>query len=768
MKTYKMLTIMTALLVAALLLTACPQATPQVQVVKETVIVEKEVPVEKEVVVVATPPPLGKIVVGTNAEYPPFEYVDETGKIVGFDPDLFDAIAKAAGFEYEFVNTKWDGIFVALAAGEFDAVMSAATITDERKQTVDFSAPYFNAGQMITVRADETEITGPEDLPGHYVGVQLGTTGDIAATAIVGNEYMKRYEEITLAMQALANGDVDAVVNDGPTSADIVKANPELNLKMVGSPFTDEFYGIAVRKDRPEVLAAINTGLAIVRGDGTYDAIYEKWFGVPKPKVAEVEPLIIGTTDSVTDLDPANSYDFHTWEIHHNTMDTLLTYIPGTTELQPGLAESYAVSDDGLEYTFTLRKGLKFPDGTPFNADAVVWSINRVMRLEGDPSWLVTSFVDYVEAVDEYTVKFVLQNPVGFFPLVVATPPYSPVSPECYPEDDFDIDSTCGGIGPYLIKSWERDVEMVLEANPDYYGKPPAYPSIVVRYFADSTAMRLALEAGDIDVAWKTLTPSDYQDLEGNPNFNVITGPGAYIRYICFNTTTPPFDDKRVRQAISLAIDRSAISDVVFQGTHQNLYSMVPMGMAGHIDAFGERDLEQAKALLAEAGFDASNPLVMDFWWTPSHYGPTEGDVAAVMKQALEETGVIKVNLQSAEWATYTDYFGPGTMPVFLLGWYPDYLDPDNYVWSFAHTDASEDLGIFYSNPDMDALLVQAQTETDPAARLELYKQIQELWTTEVPTIPFTQGKLLVVTQKNVSGVMLDPTMFLHYFTLTK
>ena len=102
------------------------------------------------------------------------------------------------------------------------------------------------------------------------------------------------------------------------------------------------------------------------------------------------------------------------------------------------------------------------------------------------------------------------------------------------------------------------------------------------------------------------------------------------------------------------------------------------------------------------------------------------------------------------------------------MGWYPDYLDPDNYLWSFAHTDASEDLGIFYSNPDMDALLVEAQTETDTAKRMELYKQIQELWTVEVPTIPFTQGQLLVVTQKNVSGVVLDPTMFLHYFTLSK
>jgi peptide/nickel transport system substrate-binding protein len=470
----------------------------------------------------------------------------------------------------------------------------------------------------------------------------------------------------------------------------------------------------------------------------------------PKPMPA----LIIGTTDSVTDLDPANSYDFHTWEIHHNTMDTLLVYKPGTTELEPGLAESYEVSADGMEYTFKLREGLKFPDGSAFNADAVVWSINRVMRLEGDPNWLVTSFVDRVEKVDEYTVKFVLIDSVGFFPLLAATQPYSPVSPECYPENE--------------IKRWERDVEMELEANPNYYGNPPAHSHVIVRYFADSTAMRLALEAGDIDVAWKTLTPSDYDDFRNSPDYNYYEGSGPYIRYICFNTTTAPFDNPKVRQALSLAIDRDAISNVVFQGTHQNLYSMVPAGMFGHIDAFGDRDLNQAKALLAEAGFDESSPLVMDFWWTPDHYGPTEGDVAAVIKEALEETGVIQVNLQSAEWATYTDYFGPGTMPVFLLGWYPDYLDPDNYTSAFAECGASDDLGIFYCNEDMDELLKDARLSTDQSERQNLYKQVQELWTTETPTIPFTQGLLIVVTDKDIGGVVLDPTLFLHYFTLTK
>ncbi len=486
------------------------------------------------------------------------------------------------------------------------------------------------------------------------------------------------------------------------------------------------------------------------------------------PKAEQAPPLIIGTTDSVTDLDPAQSYDFHTWEIHHNTMDTLLNYIPGTTELEPGLAEEYDVSADGLEYTFKLREGLKFPDGTAFNADAVVWSINRVMRLEGDPNWLVTSFVDRVEKVDENTVKFVLQDAVGFFPLLVATPPYSPVSPECYPENEFDVDSTCGGVGRYMIKSWERDVEMELLANPDYYGDPPAYPHVIVRYFADSTAMRLALEAGDIDVAWKTMTPSDYDDFRDNADYNYYEGSGPYIRYICFNTTTAPFDNPKVREAISLAIDRDAISGTVYQGTHQNLYSMVPMGMAGHTDAFPDRDLNKAKTLLAEAGFDESNPLVMDFWWTPDHYGPTEGDVAAVIKEALEETGVIQVTLQSAEWATYTDYFGPGTMPVFLLGWYPDYLDPDNYTSAFAECGASDDIGIFYCNEDMDELLLGARYSTDLAEREQIYAQVQDLWTTEAPTIPFTQGLLIVVTQKNVSGVKLDPTLFLHYFTLTK
>jgi peptide/nickel transport system substrate-binding protein len=388
--------------------------------------------------------------------------------------------------------------------------------------------------------------------------------------------------------------------------------------------------------------------------------------------------------------------------------------------------------------------------------------------LEGDPNWLVSSFLDEVVVVDDLTFTVKLQNPVGFFPYLTATTPWTPISPECYPEDRFDSDSTCSGLGPYKITRWERDVEMEMEANPDYLGDPPKWPRIIVRYFEDATTMRLALENGEIDVAWKTLLPTDYVDLEDNPDVVVTEGPGAYIRYICFNATTPPFDNVKVKQAISLAVDRGEISDRVYLATHQPLYSMVPMGMEGHIDAFPERDLEAAKALLTEVGYSEASPLEMDLWWTPTHYGDTEADVAMVIKTNLEETGMIVVTLQSAGWATYRDNFGPGTMPVFLLGWYPDYLDPDNYTWSFAHSEAADDLGIFYASEEMDALLEAAQTETDMEARMDLYAQIQELWTTECPTIPFTQGSLYVVTQKNVTGVALALHMQLPYFLLAK
>ncbi len=499
----------------------------------------------------------------------------------------------------------------------------------------------------------------------------------------------------------------------------------------------------------------------------------EKKAAPPEKKEApppEITPLIIGTTDKLTgSIDSAQAYDFHTWEIFQNMLQGLLTYKPGTTELVPGLAaEMPTASADGLEYTFKLRKGLKFSDGTPFNASVVKHSIDRVFNTRGDPAWLVTSFVKEVQVVDDYTVKFILNDAYGYFPALVASVPYFPVSPKVYPIDQIvDEPAVFPCIGPYIVKSLTRDVEIVMEANPDYYGTAPKEKKVIIKYFADATTMRLALENKEIDIAWKTLNPADIEDLKTKPNLKTIEAAGAYIRYLCFVTDTPPTDNEMVRQGISYAIDRKAVAEKVFFNQVLPLYSMIPIGMWSHIDAFGKYNPAKAKEILAKAGYSESNPLEVPLWWTPTHYGDTEQDVASVIKDSMEKTGVIKVTLQSAEWATYIDNFDYHNMLLFLLGWYPDYIDPDNYSSPWAHSgDASNGMGIFLNDPKMDELLDKAATTPDQPSREKVYKETQEYWTKACPTVPIFQGKLFFVVQPNVEGVKVSPTMIFNYNTV--
>lgn len=217
--------------------------------------------------------------IGSDTAYPPFEFVNESNQIVGFDVDLLNAICEKAGCTATFQTANFDGIFAALAAGEYDAVASAVTITAERAERVDFTRPYLNAGQIVSVRSD-SDITGPDSLKGRAVGVQRGTTGDIESSKLTDEAMIKRYDTIDVAMQALAQGDVDAVVADAPTSGDIIAKQFKDKLKMVGDPFTTEYYGIAVRKETPEVTAAFNAALDALIKSGELAQIAEKW-GIP-------------------------------------------------------------------------------------------------------------------------------------------------------------------------------------------------------------------------------------------------------------------------------------------------------------------------------------------------------------------------------------------------------------------------------------------------------------------------------------------------------
>ena len=217
-----------------------------------------------------------KVTVATDATWPPFESVDETSKeMVGLDIDLMNAIAKEGGFEVEYSNVPWDSLLAGMAQCQYDAAISAMTITPERAEQFAFSDPYFAAGQIVTVRSDNTDITGKDSLAGKTVGVQLGTTGDIQAQKIAGAT-VKNYDDIGLAFQDLMNGQTDAVIADNPLALGYVGQNPD-KLKTVGEVFTDEFYGIAVCKNKTDLLAQINKGLAAVKAQGLIEQLTTKW-----------------------------------------------------------------------------------------------------------------------------------------------------------------------------------------------------------------------------------------------------------------------------------------------------------------------------------------------------------------------------------------------------------------------------------------------------------------------------------------------------------
>ena len=241
----------------------------------------------------AAPAPASRVlVVGTDAAYAPFESQNEKGEIVGFDIDIVKAVAQKAGLEVKFVNTPWEGIFNALKQGDRDLLVSSITITDERRQTMDFTAPYFDAHQLIAVRAD-SKVTRFDDLKALKVGVQTGTTGDETISRLQGKNSpnIKRFEGTPLALSELETGGIDAVVADNGVVVNYVKNHGGSKFRTVNDPaFAPEQYGIAVKKGNAELLARLNQGLAAIRADGSYDRIHAQYLGAPAPPAGASAP----------------------------------------------------------------------------------------------------------------------------------------------------------------------------------------------------------------------------------------------------------------------------------------------------------------------------------------------------------------------------------------------------------------------------------------------------------------------------------------------
>lgn len=477
--------------------------------------------------------------------------------------------------------------------------------------------------------------------------------------------------------------------------------------------------------------------------------------------------IVVGTTDKIRTLDPALCYDYFSSNILQNVLAGPVDYEVNSTEIVPNLFESWEVSEDGLEYIFHVKEGAVFEDGTPIDANVFKFSFDRVIKLGGDPAFLLSDIVETTEVVSDYLFKVTLKYPFSAFVSVLGYTVAWPVNPNVFSADSF-YDGAPSASGPYKVTEWIRDVRITLRANEKYFGEKPKTDRIIILFYENAATLRLALETGQIDVAFRHLDPRDIQDMRQAGNVQVIQGESPQIRMMVFNAQKAPFDDPLVRQAISLAVERDVIVEDVFLNMASPLYSLVPMGMWSHEDVFQDGDLDSAKQLLYQAGYDESNKLVIDLWYSPTHYGTTEADVVQVIMESLEKTGIIDVNLQYAEWATYVDYFLNGNMGMFLLGWYPDYIDPDDYLWPFLSESGARSMGSFYENPVTEAIMRAARIATDIETREKLYHLVQLDLAYNVPYVPLWQGIETVAAQKNIKGILLEPSQIFRYYLLHK
>jgi peptide/nickel transport system substrate-binding protein len=305
---------------------------------------------------------------------------------------------------------------------------------------------------------------------------------------------------------------------------------------------------------------------------------------------------------------------------------------------------------------------------------------------------------------------------------------------------------------------------MTLEPNPNYYGDQPNLDQVIIRQFGDPQSMALAVQNGEIDIAWRILGSELATELGNVDGLNSVVVPAGPIRYLIINHQLEPTNDPNVRKAIASVIDRDELSDVIFGGAVDPLYSQVPPGFLGANEAFDDLyaspDLDEARAFLEASGYSEENKLVLPVWYPPEHYGATTADGVLLIVQQLEATGMIDVDVQAQEWGTYIGaVVGGEEYPVSVLGWFFDFPDPENYLQPFIENGGigtmvtSKDGEITPGvNPELLSLLQDSRSETDPAARAAILGQLQDVYADEVVTVPLWIEPEFIVYRDGICG----------------
>lgn len=497
--------------------------------------------------------------------------------------------------------------------------------------------------------------------------------------------------------------------------------------------------------------------------------------------------ITIGTTSKPRTLDPADAYELASLGLVFNMSDRLYTYEPGSTEIKPQLATALPkVSADGLTYTIPIRQGVVFHDQTPFNAKAMEFSIQRFIENKGKPSFLLSDTVASVKATGDYELTIKLKKPFAAFPSLLAFSGVCAVSPKAYEIGTGKFKPNIFvGTGAYKLAQYGTD-SLRFDVFEQYWGEKPANKGINVQIQTSPVNLFNAFRTGAVDVAYLSLQPDQIRSLEEGAkkgDWQAITAQGSVVSYMVLNRNQKPLDKPEVRSAIASLIDRPLLNDRVLFGQAEPLYSMIPstfnVSQPLFKDKYGDANFEQAKKTLTAAGFSKENPAKVQVWYPAS--SPTRSLAAQTLKSLADTKmdGILQLEVKTVEGATFFKEISKGLYPAALLDWYPDFLDPDNYVQPFlacekgsvakgCENGGSQTQGSFYYNEVVNKLIDQQRKEQNPEARQKIFADIQTQVVTDVPYIPLWQNKDYVFAQKGVSNVKIDPTQNLIYKTIKK
>jgi len=491
--------------------------------------------------------------------------------------------------------------------------------------------------------------------------------------------------------------------------------------------------------------------------------------------------LVYGSGGQPVNLEPGNITDGNSIIVQDQIYDRLIDFQPGTTDLVPSLATQWQVSEDGKTWTFKLKDGVKFHDGTDFNGEAVKFNIERWWNpkskfgyreagktyeiwsdIFGGTQGSPNSFLQEIVTEGKDVVKFVLKQPFSAFPAAIASGYFGMASPEAIAKAGANYGTPAAmavGTGPFIFKEWRSGDRIILEKNPHYW-KPglPKSNLLVIRFITDPAARLAQLRAGTIDFTID-LTPDQLPEIQRDSNLDAVYRPSFNVGYLALNPSYEPLSKVEVRQAIASAINKQEIVKAFWGELGDSTPHFTPP-LLKEYQSDQLKDYEynpqKAKQILAQAGYP--NGFNLELWYMPVSrpYFPNPKPIAEAFAAELNAIG-IKVQLKTQDWAAYlADRKKSPGFQAFMLGWTSDYGDPDNFYYPHFAPSATSDLGN-WKNEQVFKLLDQGRATGDKAARVKIYQQVDEILYQEAVRLPIVHSQPLLAKRNKVRGWTPSP-----------